>query len=487
MEPKLQHKPNYRVTNFSLVDVPFTAESNPDSVRKICALLEEGSKIVCVTERTVGKDSSVLENLRDSLPGFVAMLDHREFDDLAVTLAKTLSLGSDETDEKILQSRWQSFSMVTQRSSLPFTLIVPNADSLRQARLAQIRDFLRPFNGRLILAGCGDVAKLFDVTEAAPEVTSADNKVPPATNHGVKSESAQQPKLAEPISDDSVIPEPPTITDVVLPDSGSAPKSEPEPEPETDVLHSPRRSKRNKKPLGWLSAGLGLGGVLGFLVANSPIPFGLADFDGWFKGMVDGSFTKNTDQPVQRSETASAETPEKRSGNTDSNVQQQKTNDAMVVLPKDAVDTPKEKLSIPPKNTAIAVDPIAPVADNPATDLAALEKTPTTNSAPVVDTKLVPEPTALETGAATQPQGLPSASTEKMQAPEPEPEPMLSPEERARLAATYLFRAEREWEMDNLQQTLLEVARGLDADPENKPLQELREKVLAEMGARTAQ
>lgn len=488
MKVKLQHKPDYRVINFSLVDIPLTDENNSASVRKICALLEEGSKIVCVTARTVGKNSSHLEDLRNSLPGFVALLDHREYSDLSVTLAKTLSLGSDETDETILRSRWQSFSLVTQSSSLPFTLIVPNADSLSQSRLAQIRAFLRPFNGRLILTGCGDVAKLFDVTEADTNVTSSDDNAPPSTNRGVNPEPVHPPQLTVPITDNSVLPEPPTITDEILPDS------RPAPEPETDVLRSPRRSKRKKKPLGWLTVGLGLGGVLGFLVASLPTPNGLVDLDAWFKGVTDRLVTKTADQPVQRSETAGAETPEKPSGNADSNVQQHKNDDAMVMVPEDAADDPQEKLSISPNNTAVVSDPIEPVAENPvaenpAADLAALEKTPITNQDPVVDTRVIAEPTALEDSAAVQPQDTPAADTESMQAPEPEPTPemTLAPAERARLAATYLRRAQSEWAMGNLPQTLLEVARGLDADPDNKQLQELREKVLAEMGARTAQ
>ncbi len=477
MELDLQHKPKYKVDDISFIDVPLAIESNPETVSNICALLEDGSNIVCITDRAGDGDSPTLARLSESLPGFVAWLDHSEYSDLAVSLAKSLSLGSDETDEKILQSRWHSFSEVAQRSSLPFTLIVPNADSLSQSRLVQIQRFLRPINGRLILTGYGDFSKLFDAPETAADETPPDTTISLSSDSSIEQESTHSPELIVPIADIST-PEPPIITDVVLPEFGYAKPSD------TNLVHTPRRLKRNRKPLGWMSAGLALGGVLGFLIATLPVTNGLVDVDRWFKGLADISLPNFATQSVQPSETASAVTPDGQGKITHSNnVPQQENVNTTVMLPTDTADDHQDKASVLPKNTATADEPTVPVAANPVTDLAALEKAPTIDSDPEVNAASSIGPTTIDSSAASKPIDPQSTATEGVRSPEMEP--VLSPEERARIAAVFLSRAEREWEAGNLQQTLLEVVRGLDAEPDNIRLQELRQNVLAEMNGYT--
>jgi hypothetical protein len=458
MEPDLQHRPNNRVTQFSLVDIPPSTEGDSTFIRKVCTLLEKGSKVVCVTKRSMGTDASILEILRDSLPGFVAVLDHHESSDIPVSLAKALSLGSDETDEKILQSRWLNFSEAIQYSTLPFTLIVPEADTLSKLRLTQINEFLQPLKGRLILADCGDIAKLFGASEAGPKSPSSDNNVLQFSDRGMEPEAALQPQSTPPNIDNSMLPEPPIITDEVLPDT--------KPESAADVPHTPRRANRNKKPLGWLTAGLGLGGLLGFLIANLSNSYGPIDVDKWINGIADGSLMNKTDQPALSSETASTQSPGNHSIDSDGHVPQKENSSPTVTLPMDAVDAPQVEQPITSTEAAVTSVPATPVPEEPATDLAALEKAPAT-------------------AAAEQPIGAEAADEEKTQ--ESELAVIIDPAERARLAKVYIYRAQSEWEMDNLQQSLLEIARGLDVDPDNQRLQELREQVLAELDARPKQ
>jgi len=477
MESDLQHRPNNRVTQFSLVDIPPSTEGGSTFVGKVCALLKSGSKIVCVTKRSMGKDASILETLRDSLPGFVALLDHHDSCDISVSLAKALSLGSDDTDEKILQSRWLNFSQAIQRSSLPFTLIVPEADSLSKSRLDQINEFLRPLKGRLVLADCSDIAKLFGASEAGPKSPSSDNNVFQFSDRSMEPEAALHSPSASPVADNRRLPEPPIITDEVLPDT--------KPESVADVPHTPRRANRNRKPLGWLSAGLGLGVMLGFLIANLSNSYGPIDIDQWINDIADGSLMKGADQSASRSETTNAQSPENHSTGTVGHVLRKESSTTTVTLPTDAVDAPQVKQPISSTDTAVASTPTTPVSEEPAADLAALEKAPVTDSTPVVDSDSIAAPTSPVTDAVEQPIGPEVADKRKTQ--EPELAEIIDPAERARLAKVYIYRAENEWGMNNLQQSLLEIARGLDVDPDNQRLQELREHVLAELDARRAQ
>lgn len=455
MELDLQHKPNHKVSNFALVDIPPTAGSDATFVRKVCSLLDKGNGIVCVTKRSMENDVSILENLRDSLPGFVALLDHHESSDIPVSLAKSLSLGSDDTDEKVLHSRWVNFSQTIQRSTLPFTLIVSEADSLSKSRLTQINDFLRPLKGRLILTGCDDVVKLFGASEAGLISPSSDNNVLQFSDRGTEPETTEHPTSAAPSIVVDVAAEPPTITDEVLPGIKPAPVPAPITAPITapikDASHADHRSSRKNKPFGWLSAGLGIGGVLGFLAASLPTGYDPADLNLWIRGIADGSFIRDADDPAQNSETVSAKVPE-------NDALQKEDSSAITTLPMAAVDDPQDESSMLPTDAEATADATT-TPENPATDLAALEKAPALDSSPAVDVKAVTEPAPL----------VPSTA------------------ERARLANVYIGRAESAWDMNNLQQSLLEIARGLDADPDNQRLQELREQVLAELNASMAQ
>lgn len=494
MEPDMLHKPDRRVTDIPLVDMPRDAETDPDSLREICVLLEQGNRIVCLCDRTGGGDFSILTQLRDSLHGFVALLDHRELLDLPASLARRLSLGTDQTDENILHSRWIAFTEVTQRCNLPITLIVPHADTLPQSRFTRIIEFLEPINGRLILAGSGEVSGWFTAPAVAPDAIPSDKGVPPPPDRGRLPEPTQVHRVTMPITDISDLYESSALTDDAprpAPATAAGPESVPPPAPtpreriqkEAHQSRVSRRSGRKPKTIGWLYAGLGFCAVLGFMVVTLPTPYRPAGIDRWFEGIA-GSLLENLPQLVQRHESAPAREVEETGVIAHRDMRQQKDEDAMG-RPSAEIEEMTEAQPagqpMSPENRATAESPAAPVAAEPVTQFSALEQSPATAGDPGTEVEPGAAPAAIDAGAGAQPEAPPAAEAESLQAPEPEATP--DPEENARIAIVYLQRAEREFEAGNLQQSLLEVARGLDADPDNQRLLELRREVLAAMDA----
>jgi hypothetical protein len=533
MEPDSLHTPDVKTAGIPQVDMPLDAEIDTASLKHLCELLEQDGRIVCL--RDAGGDSANLARLRDRLPGFVAFLDPGDDSNLSAIVAKSLSLGTEQTDESILESRWKVFSEVVQRYDMPLTVVVSAAEKLSGPRLAQIRDFLQPISGRLILASRGDAPPLLEVADVvkqqpadvvkqqaadvlkqqaadALKKQAADvlkkqaadvfkqqvaeivkEKVPPARPplplpvRVAAAASIPRPAAATPSASIASIAAKPQPTIRVVP----APASKSPARPESDPSPVPEREPRRRHPLALLALGSGIGITLGFLVAAMPDLDVLSAIRLASHDSSDEPLPRQVAQPASGNAAVNADKSETDGSRPPGDARQDETLD---VAPADAGDVDADN---PPQPQAPLADaPAARGAADPAMDIAALETPPAAPRDAAVPAEPEPAPGDAGERDALPPAASPADGSATAAPPNPAPpaatqapavakvQVLPAAHERARLAMVHLRRAEREWEAGNLQQSLLEVARGLDADPGNAQLQALREKVLAGMDMR---
>ncbi len=479
MELNTSHKRTFNIVDRLPVEVSLAGRKISASVRKVSELLDVGSGIICLTDLSENDGNSILSALRDELPGFVASLDSQDPSDLSVALAKSLSLGFDESDKEVLCSRWNSFVAVTKRSGTPFTLVILDADSLVKSRFAQILELLYPLNGRLVLAGCSNVARLVYDKDNESAAAVPDSDARPVPNIHVSHQSDDLTQSTPRFTISEVLPESRSHTDLESPaDIESAPQ------PESKNVSTSRRVKHNKRPVGWLVTGLGLGVVMGALVATSPVLYAYLNIDKFLELYLHEAPRDSAVHSDEVMVPSIAKITDERNAITNKGQVQRDISRAVQLPASDAIEHSAKVQPVLPNEVISKPQPALPLKESTDSNFAALEKSPVSNHAHEVDTKAAAVSANNGSGAARLPTDTADGALQNKTS-EPEADIVLSPKMRAHIAEVQLERAKRARFFGDLQKSLLEVARGLDASPNNVQLQKLRQELLVQMEVQT--